>query len=67
MDNKRLKKKKKPNILRKNHTPHTVLNVLLPGVFQTEAQTHNDASSRSIIYAHLNEMFKDKQRVHLSI
>ena len=59
MDSKRLKEK--VNTKYSTDKPQTVL-----GVFQTEA-AHNDASSRSIIYAHLNEMFKDKQRVHLSI
>lgn len=64
MDRKRLNEK--VNTKYSTDKPHTVLNVLLLGVFQTEV-AHNDASSRSIIYAHLNEMFKDKQRVYLSI
>lgn len=65
MDNERLKEK--VNTEHSTDKPQTtVLNILLQGIFQTEA-AHNDASSRSIIYAHLNEMFKDKQRVHLSI
>lgn len=64
MDNKRLKEK--VNTKYSTDKPQTVLNILLQGIFQTEA-AHNDAFSKSIIYAHINEMFMDKQKVHLSI
>lgn len=64
MYNKRLKEK--VNTENSTDKPQTVLNILLQGIFQTEA-AHNDAFSKSIIYAHINEMFMDKQRVHLSI
>ena len=64
MYNKRLKEK--VNTEHSTDKPQTVLNILLQGIFQTEA-AHNDAFSKSIIYAHINEMFMDKQRVHLSI
>ena len=64
MYNKRLKEK--VNTEHSTDKPQTVLNILLQGIFQTEA-AHNDAFSKSIIYAHINEMFMDKQKVHLSI
>lgn len=64
MYNKRLKEK--VNTEHSTDKTQTVLNILLQGIFQTEA-AHNDAFSKSIIYAHINEMFMDKQRVHLSI
>lgn len=64
MDNKRLKEK--VNTEHSTDKPQTVLNILLQGIFQTEA-AHNDAFSKSIIYAHINEMFMDQQKVHLSI
>ena len=64
MDNKQLKEK--VNTEHSTDKPQTILNILLQGIFQTEA-AHNDAFSKSIIYAHINEMFMDKQRVHLSI
>ena len=64
MYNKRLKEK--VNTEHSTDKPQTDLNILLQGIFQTEA-AHNDAFSKSIIYAHINEMFMDKQRVHLSI
>ena len=58
--------KEKVNTEHSTDKPQTVLNILLQGIFQTEA-AHNDAFSKSIIYAHINEMFMDKQKVHLSI
>ena len=64
MDNKRLKEK--VNTEHSMDKPQTVLNILLQGIFQTEA-AHNDAFSKSIIYAHINEMFMDQQKVHLNI
>ena len=64
MDSKRLKEK--VNTKYSTDKPQTVLNILLQGIFQTEA-AHNDAFSKSIIYAHINEMFMDQQKVHLSI